>query len=54
MIKTDGEKVTIDNPSFMPDNQSIQEVQEPYVRATVMVPNDFVGPVMEICQKKTW
>ncbi|GAE91133.1 translation elongation factor LepA [Gracilibacillus boraciitolerans JCM 21714] len=52
VIKTDGEKVTIDNPSFMPDNQSIQEVQEPYVRATVMVPNDFVGPVMEICQKK--
>lgn len=52
VIKTDGEELTIDNPSFMPDNQSINEVQEPYVNATVMVPNDFVGPVMEICQKK--
>ncbi|QGH34983.1 elongation factor 4 [Gracilibacillus salitolerans] len=52
VVKTDGEEVNIDNPSFMPDNQSIQEVQEPYVRATIMVPNDFVGPVMEICQKK--
>ncbi|WP_138415692.1 translation elongation factor 4 [Aquibacillus sediminis] len=52
VIKTDGEELLIDNPSFMPDNQSIQEVQEPYVKATIMVPNDFVGPVMEICQKK--
>ncbi|WP_163537801.1 translation elongation factor 4 [Gracilibacillus sp. YIM 98692] len=52
VLKTDGEEVNIDNPSFMPDNQSIEEVQEPYVSATVMVPNDFVGPVMEICQKK--
>ncbi|MGN8645534.1 translation elongation factor 4 [Gracilibacillus sp. HCP3S3_G5_1] len=52
VVKTDGEEVNIDNPSFMPDNQSIQEVQEPYVQATIMVPNDFVGPVMEICQKK--
>ncbi|SDB97921.1 GTP-binding protein LepA [Pelagirhabdus alkalitolerans] len=50
--KTDGESVTIDNPSFMPDNQSIHTVSEPYVKATVMVPNDFVGPVMELCQKK--
>ncbi len=52
VVKTDGESLTIDNPSFMPDNQSIQQVQEPYVRATIMVPNDFVGPVMELSQKK--
>nr|WP_130860054.1 MULTISPECIES: translation elongation factor 4 [Gracilibacillus] len=52
VIKTDGEELEIDNPSFMPDNQSVQEVQEPFVKATIMVPNDFVGPVMEICQKK--
>ncbi|SER18281.1 GTP-binding protein LepA [Gracilibacillus ureilyticus] len=52
VVKTDEEELTIDNPSFMPDNQSIKEVQEPYVKASVMVPNDFVGPVMEICQKK--
>ncbi|WP_184244423.1 translation elongation factor 4 [Gracilibacillus halotolerans] len=52
VVKTDGEEIIIDNPSEMPDNQSIQEVQEPFVEATIMVPNDFVGAVMEICQKK--
>nr|WP_188651442.1 translation elongation factor 4 [Pontibacillus salipaludis] len=48
----DGETVTVDNPSLMPDPQSISEVREPFVNATVMVPNDYVGSVMEICQKK--
>ena len=50
--KTDGEVISIDNPSFMPDAQSIEKVMEPYVKATVMVPNDYVGPVMELCQSK--
>ncbi|MCP3025624.1 translation elongation factor 4 [Halobacillus sp. A5] len=49
---TDGSEVEVDNPSMMPDNQQVEEVQEPYVKATVMVPNDYVGPVMEICQRK--
>jgi GTP-binding protein LepA len=49
---TDDSVVTIDNPALMPDPQSIQEVREPYVKATIMVPNDFVGAVMEICQRK--
>ncbi len=52
VTKTDGTDVSIDNPSFMPDNQSIQEVSEPFVKATIMVPNDYVGSVMELCQKK--
>ena len=46
------EVISIDNPSFMPDAQSIEKVMEPYVKATVMVPNDYVGPVMELCQSK--
>ncbi|MCA0970024.1 translation elongation factor 4 [Halobacillus litoralis] len=50
--QTDGSELNVDNPSMMPDNQSLDEVQEPYVKATVMVPNDYVGPVMEICQRK--
>lgn len=50
--KTNGEMVSIDNPSFMPDAQSIERVLEPYVKATVMVPNDYVGSVMELCQSK--
>ncbi|PKR79045.1 elongation factor 4 [Halalkalibacillus sediminis] len=50
--KTDGELLEIENPSLMPDSQQVNEVREPFVKATVMVPNDFVGPVMDICQKK--
>ncbi|CDQ18054.1 translation elongation factor 4 [Halobacillus karajensis] len=49
---TDGSVIDVDNPSMMPDNQRLDEVQEPYVKATIMVPNDYVGPVMEICQRK--
>ncbi|HSP22993.1 MAG TPA: translation elongation factor 4 [Planococcus sp. (in: firmicutes)] len=49
---TDGEILKIDNPAMMPDAQKIAVVHEPYVKATVMVPNDYVGAVMEICQKK--
>ncbi len=49
---TEGNSINVDNPSMMPDNQQIEEVQEPFVKATIMVPNDYVGPVMEICQRK--
>lgn len=49
---TDGEVERIDNPSNMPDPQRIDHVEEPYVKATIMVPNDYVGAVMEICQRK--
>ncbi|MFD2704126.1 translation elongation factor 4 [Salibacterium lacus] len=49
---TDGEVLEIDNPSNMPDQQKIELVEEPFVKAAVMVPNDFVGAVMELCQKK--
>jgi GTP-binding protein LepA len=50
--QTDGEAIIIDNPSMMPDPQKIQEVREPFVKATIMVPNEYVGAVMEIAQKK--
>lgn len=50
--KTDGEVIKIDNPSFMPRVELIEEVREPYVKATIMVPNDYVGPVMELSQRK--
>ncbi|MGP4074461.1 translation elongation factor 4 [Halobacillus sp. K22] len=52
VMLTDGEEKEVDNPSMMPDNQTLEEVQEPFVKATIMVPNDYVGPVMEICQRK--
>lgn len=50
--KTDEETVYVDNPSDMPNEQTIEEILEPFVKASVMVPNDFVGPVMELCQGK--
>ncbi|MHC8522608.1 translation elongation factor 4 [Rossellomorea sp. H39__3] len=49
---TDGETLSVDNPSMMPDPQKVDHVQEPYVKATIMVPNDYVGAVMELCQNK--
>ena len=49
---TDGSSVKVDNPSMMPDPQKIDRVEEPYVKATIMVPNDYVGAVMELCQIK--
>ncbi|WP_282068614.1 translation elongation factor 4 [Bacillus pumilus] len=49
---TDGEKIVVDNPSNLPDPQKIEKIEEPYVKATMMVPNDYVGSVMELCQGK--
>lgn len=50
--KTDGEFLEIDNPSEMPDATTIESIEEPYVKASMMVPNDYVGAVMDIAQKK--
>lgn len=49
---TDGEKVIVDNPSKMPDPQKIDRLEEPYVSASIMVPSDYVGAVMELCQRR--
>ncbi|HBE7529147.1 TPA: elongation factor 4 [Staphylococcus aureus] len=51
-ILRDGSEVTVDNPAQMPDRDKIDKKFEPYVRATMMVPNDYVGAVMELCQRK--
>ena len=44
--------IQVDNPAFLPEPQKTDHIEEPYVRAQIMVPNDFVGAVMELCQKK--
>ena len=49
---TDGEVIRVDNPAQMPDPQKIEKINEPYVKAQIMVPNDYVGSVMELCQRK--
>lgn len=48
----DGSMKEVENPAEMPDASSIKDIKEPYVRASIMVPNDYVGPVMELCQRK--
>ena len=47
-----GEVVDVHSPTEMPDPGTIEEVLEPYIRATIIAPNDFVGPVMELCQDR--
>lgn len=52
VVNTDGTEAHIDNPAHFPPAQEIEKVFEPYVRAQILVPQEFVGPVMELCQEK--
>ncbi len=47
-----GEVIEVRSPTDMPDPASIESISEPYIRATIITPNDFVGLVMELCQKR--
>ena len=49
---TDGGQLQVANPSEFPDPGKIESIEEPYVRAQIMVPNDYVGAVMELAQRK--
>ncbi len=49
---TDGEMISIDNPSKLPDSSKIKSIEEPYVKANIMTPKEYVGPIMELCQEK--
>jgi GTP-binding protein LepA len=48
----DGSMIEIDNPSKLPDMTRIDRIEEPIVRTTIMTPNEYVGPLMDLCQKK--
>ncbi|MER2089665.1 MAG: translation elongation factor 4 [Sporosarcina sp.] len=52
VVLTDGTELKVDNPAMMPDAQKVDYVEEPYVKASIMVPNEYVGSVMELCQQK--
>lgn len=52
VYRTDGQMLQIDNPAHLPSPQEIEHIEEPYVKATVIVPNEFVGAVMELSQEK--
>ena len=47
-----GETIYIDSPSKMPDLSKVNNIKEPYVKTNIFVPNEYVGPVMELCQDK--
>ena len=52
ITKTDGTCVRIDNPHDYPDPGSIREAQEPYVKASIISPPDYIGNIMPICQDR--
>ncbi|GLB46934.1 elongation factor 4 1 [Philodulcilactobacillus myokoensis] len=49
---TDNKVISVQNPSEMPDVSTIKDVKEPFVKATIMTPNDYVGAVMRLCQHR--
>ena len=49
---TDGEMLEVSNPSEFPDPTRIDAIEEPYVKASIMTPNEYVGVIMELCQSK--
>lgn len=49
---TDGTMVSVDNPSKLPDPQRIERIEEPYIKASIMSPKEYVGAIMDISQKK--
>lgn len=52
VTKTNGDVLSIDNPTALPNAAEIDSIQEPMVKATIFTPPDYVGPIMDLCQKK--
>ena len=52
VYKTDGELLTLQNPTNMPDATEIKYMEEPIVKASIMTPTDYVGAIMELCQNR--
>ncbi len=47
----DGTTIDVDNPSYWPDPMKIDSVTEPYIKASILTPEEYVGPVMELCRE---
>jgi len=52
VYKTSGEIIDVDNPTRLPPASEIERIEEPYVRADIFTPSEYVGPIMELCQEK--
>jgi len=49
---TNGTTIEVDSPSKMPDKSTIGKIEEPYIRTNILVPTDYIGPIMTLCQDK--
>jgi GTP-binding protein LepA len=52
LTKTSGEKMDLHNPADMPDGSLIEEIEEPWIKATIMVPDDYLGAVLTLCNER--
>ncbi len=52
VTKTDGGKVLVDNPAFMPPEVKIVKVEEPFIKATIITPTEYIGSVMKLCMDR--
>jgi GTP-binding protein LepA len=52
IIKTNGEIINVDNPSNLPDASQVEHMEEPIAKCSIIVPTEFVGPIMDLCQER--
>jgi GTP-binding protein LepA len=52
VVKPDGERLVVDNPAHLPPPQEIDHIEEPFVRAEIITPVDYVGPIMQLAQER--
>ena len=52
VTQTNNEIIDVDSPVKMPDRQKIKTIEEPYIRTNILVPSEYIGPIMELCQNK--
>ena len=52
VIQKNGDEIEVDNPSALPDISSIEEIHEPIISASMLVPNEFIGNVLTLCEQK--
>lgn len=52
VTKTDKQIIDVDSPVKMPERQKIAKIEEPYIKTNILVPSEYIGPIMELCQNK--
>jgi len=52
VTQTDGTEILVDSPNKMPDRTYISKIEEPYIYTNIIVPSEYIGPIMELCQNK--